>query len=187
MKSSKHEAHSRALQIPRLTRWIILAFGTFHGLMLIISIAPIYKAPHSSLLPALAPYHELTGTSQDWSLFHTIPTTHSLSSKMTIKYPDGRVEEKGPILPGMLSSSTEEHLRYSYMIERVVHAKRFEAYGKGWSDEVAELVKNSGGESFEIEIVTEATRHLFHIQKDGVYFKKLYNRFGTHGASSENY
>tara|TARA_R110002096_G_scaffold424205_1_gene631915 strand:+ start:1804 stop:2115 length:312 start_codon:yes stop_codon:yes gene_type:complete len=103
---------------------------------------------------------------------------------MTIRYPDGRVEEMGPILPGLLS--TDDDIRYSYMIERVVQSKRFEEYRRGWSEEVAEQVYQDGGESFEIEVVIEATRDFFHIKKDGVFFKKLYNRFGTHGDSSEN-
>ncbi len=187
MKAIDAASENKIPALPCLAKWVIVVFASFHGLILLISVAPVNLPPHSTLLPVLKPYHELTGTSQQWNMFYTIPQMHSMSATMKIEYPDGRVEEKGPLLPDMKVIRFPEKVRYFHVMLRIIHQERTSKYRDAWQAALAERMAQDGGRSFEVKIETQLIRHLFHIAKDGKLSKTLFDRFGTYGVSRQYY
>lgn len=187
MKADDTLMEQGRLNLSAQTKRIIVLFGSLHGLVLLISIFPIEIPPHSTLLPVMKPYHELAGTNQDWNMFKTIPGARSISVKTKVYFPDGRVEETGAILPNMERGHFGESSRYFYMIQRIVREDRHAKYRDFWQAKIAEEIEREGARSFEVEVETQAIRHLFHIAKDGKLYKALFDRFGTYGVFRGNY
>ncbi len=187
MSANDTSIEKAPLHLSALAKRVIVVFCSIHGAILLISIFPINTAPHSTLLPALKPYHELTGASQHWAMFRTIPQMHTMSAKMKVEYPDGRVDEEGPFIPNAKVIRLPDRMRYFHVMNKVIFDDRNAKFRDAWQAQIAERVEQDGGRSFEVIFETQATRNLFHIAKDGKLSKTLFYRFGTYGVSRENY
>lgn|GEM_PF-2949158 len=183
MKSSVGNSESPDWLRSRPLRWMAVVFGCFHGSMLLVSLAPFYSPPHSTLLPVLTPYHELTGTRQDWDMFQTIPETFSMSARMKMESADGTISLVGPILPDLETFQTPKSIRYFCAISRILHGRNELNYRKGWDRLIARKVEDMGGVSYEVEIEEQLTRNFFYIKRDGQLTKTFYTRFGSPSRS----
>lgn len=166
-------------QMSSVTKIVVVLFGFFHGVMLLVAIVPRQWSPHADLLPLLTPYQELTGTTQQWNMFHTIPAFASSSVEMTLNYPDGREVVRGPVLPGLESVQTPKGVRYYYAIDRMLHDKSYVRFREAWKAKIAREVEREGALSYRVEIENQATRNFFHIAKDGKLSKAIYEHFGS--------
>ena len=166
-------------RIARATAGIIVTFGFFHGFMLLIAVFPGYWRLPAIFRPVFSPYQELTGTAQRWDMFHTIPRVSFTSAKMEITYPDGRIEERGPVIPGFKATRTPEDIRVAYAIDRILSDESNRAYREAWKLKLAGQVAAEGGTSFQVEVETRFIRTLSYIVKDGVISKPTTERFGS--------
>lgn len=161
-----------------LLKGIVIAFGFFHGFMLLVSFVPYYVTPHKNFLPIFAPYQELTGSSQIWDMFQSIPNYSAMSARIKVQNADGQIHEKGPVLPGWETVQTPDRIRYFYTLNRMLYRDSSEKFRREWESKLAEKVAEEGGLSFQVEIEEEVTRHLFHIAKDGKLSKTVNSQFG---------
>ena len=97
---------------------VVIAFGLFHALSLVLAILPRDWAINR----LLAPYRQLTGTEQEWGMFYTIPTMQENAVAVEVTDAGGVTAERGPILPGLKSYRTHAQIRYYYLLNRLTDA-----------------------------------------------------------------
>jgi hypothetical protein len=171
----KENGTSEAQKRPKLIAGLVIAFGLFHGASMLLGILP----RGAGINEALAPYRQLTGTEQDWGMFHTIPTVREKLLTVEVADASGPVSEFGPILPGLKPYATHSRIRYYYLLNRMTAPGS--SYFDPYIDQLREAVaKDSPGIPVEFMLKTETDyiRLIKRIQEDG---KMTLRKSGAHG------
>lgn len=166
------------------TRWrnrLIIALATLHAIKLITGILPEAWRPDFLPLGLSNAYERLTGSKQCWNMFETIPSHHRFSARLVIIGPDGVERLLGPLLPGFLAWPQPEAVRIESLYDRLFPGGMAPGLREAWLQEAdAQLRANhllKPGESWCLEILEDATRHLFHIRRDGTLFQRKTTRY----------
>ena len=150
---------SNSIKLKRPLGWLAIGFGIFHCTTLGLAMLPRSWGVNQ----ALAPYRQLTGTEQEWGMFHSIPTLQQ--NEITVEVVDGSF---GPILPGLRDYKTHDQIRHYYLFNRLTDPDSvyFDAYVEGLRKALVEQGVDSSAE-FSLRIESDFIRLLERIDEDG--------------------
>jgi hypothetical protein len=151
----------------RLVTGLLLVFCCWHGAFLAYSIIPV---PNGNDVPShsiLDFYRLAVSGSQQWNMFDTIPTLHSMDARLVGEDETGNQITRGCILPGFEPYPKPEQARYYVALFRLLSQ---ESYRDAYLRNAAQLLSTQqaqDGKNWSLVVNAEYTRHLFHIQRDG--------------------
>lgn len=159
---------------------LIVVFATCHALKLIMAILPVPNRPDP--LPGLAhAYEGLTGSQQNWDMFVTIPTYHRYDVRLVIKGIDGSERYLGPLLPGFKTYPEPEDVRLYLLFERMTNGALVEGLRQAYLRQVDRLLREEHriqeGETWYLETITDYTRLIKRVQKDGRLFERQVHKY----------
>ena len=103
-----------------LRRACILIFGTAHLLYLAASVLPLRWRNSGPMGHLVAGYETATTSVQNWSLFDTIPTVHSLDAHLRVEAPGQPPKRVGMVLPGLSAYPQPENTRFYGWMHMVI-------------------------------------------------------------------
>jgi hypothetical protein len=142
----------------------ILIFGTAHLVYLAASVLPLNWRNHGLLGHLIAGYESATTSVQNWGLFDTIPTVHSLDAHLRVEVPGQEPERVGMVLPGLRLYPQPENTRfYGWMHMTILSTQRSdqrEPYMKHAAAELLATGKYPPDTQISLVVDTEYTRNL---------------------------
>jgi hypothetical protein len=146
---------------------LLLAFCCFHAVFLICSIyppGPVDKPGN----PALDFYRVVFVGIEQWNMFETIPSLHSMDVRLEGQNDRGETVTKGSILPGFKRYPQPERVRYFNSLLRVVSNERqLASYLQKLARALPPRQGPEDGKDWALVVDAEYTRHLFHVARDG--------------------
>lgn len=103
-----------------MRRTCILILGTAHLLYLAVSVLPLNWRNSGLMGHLVAGYESATTSVQNWGMFDTIPTVHSLDAHLRVEAPGQPPKRVGMILPGLSAYPQPEHTRFYGWMHMVI-------------------------------------------------------------------
>ncbi|HYF35369.1 MAG TPA: hypothetical protein VD994_08785 [Prosthecobacter sp.] len=184
------EQSQRRSALSSLRNLLIVIFALCHGIKLLAAILPERIRPDLLPFGVAHAYEKLTGSHQNWGMFATIPSHHDYHVRIVITGTDGRERVLGPLLPGFQPYPVPEQARTYFLFERMIgeapnQRLLLNAYFRRLDEALRAEKRIAPGESWCLEVQSDFTRHLVHIQRDGRLFQRSIQRYTPAPASSQ--
>ena len=138
---------------------LAIGFGMFHCATIVLAMLP----RSWGINRALAPYRQLTGTEQEWGMFHTIPNLQHNEIRVEVGE-----DSFGAILPDLRDYQTHDRIRHYYFFKSLTETGNvyFDDYVDGLRVALAaQGVDSSKG--FVLNTESDFIRLLERIDEDG--------------------
>jgi hypothetical protein len=147
---------------------LLLAFCCWHGAFLAYSIIPVSHEKDVPSHSVLDFYRLAVSGSQQWNMFETIPTLHSMDARLVGEDETGNQITRGCILPGFEPYPKPEQARYYQAFFRLLSDDSYrDAYLRNAAQLLSAHQGAQDGKNWSLVADAEYTRHLFHVKRDG--------------------
>ena len=173
-QGDEHRSPPEAAAVCFGNRWLkgfLLAFCCWHALFLVCSIIPVPPTRENPGNPAVALYRLALGGRQEWNVFNSIPTVHSMDAWLEHEDEKGEKNIVGCVLPGFKTYPVPEETRCYQIFWRLAFFSDGLAFQEAYLKKAAQLLssqRDPGARGkWSLVMDVEYTRTLALISRDG--------------------